>query len=192
MQRCLSGLRSTIGNRVCAWNVPEVRILFSAPNKRHALMACFLFWLVTKIEEDSWGEPWARASVLPAEFYQQERLRAKWTIDNCPAGRAAKGANPLLCAKQRTRPCGVSFALVGLRELKRIRGTSCPLSKALIMPCRDEMSERRLVGVNVTERKEQLCAREPWARATPDSSHARNDVREWLLLRFYRFAPEWQ
>ena len=48
-----------------------------------------------------------------------------------------------------------------LRDLKRIRGTSCPLSKALIMPCRDEMSERRLVGVNVTERKEQLCAREP-------------------------------
>ena len=27
------------------------------------------------------------------------------------------------------------------------------------MPCRDEISERRLVGVNVTECKEQLCAR---------------------------------
>ena len=39
------------------------------------------------------------------------------------------------------------------------RGTSCPLRKALIMLFRDEISERRLVGVNVTERKEQLCAR---------------------------------
>ena len=27
------------------------------------------------------------------------------------------------------------------------------------MPCRDEISERRLVGVNVTEHKEQLCVR---------------------------------
>lgn len=31
LQRCLSGLRSTIGNRVTANTRPEVRILFSAP-----------------------------------------------------------------------------------------------------------------------------------------------------------------
>ncbi len=31
MQRCLSGLRSTIGNRVTGGTRPEVRILFSAP-----------------------------------------------------------------------------------------------------------------------------------------------------------------
>ena len=41
MQRCLSGLRSTIGNRVTGKTGPEVRILFSAPTKNTPFVGVF-------------------------------------------------------------------------------------------------------------------------------------------------------
>ena len=41
LQRCLSGLRSTIGNRVTGKTGPEVRILFSAPKQKHPKQGCF-------------------------------------------------------------------------------------------------------------------------------------------------------
>ena len=41
-----------------------------------------------------------------------------------------------------------------------IRGTSYPLSKALVMPCRDEMSKRINFAFAVTERKENRTLRE--------------------------------
>lgn len=42
MQRWLSGLRRTIGNRVTANTRPEVQILFSAPKKEQVFACSFL------------------------------------------------------------------------------------------------------------------------------------------------------
>ena len=41
-------------------------------------------------------------------------------------------------------------------------GTSCPLSKALTMPCRDEMSKRISLAFAVTERKVNRTLREKY------------------------------
>ena len=46
MQRCLSGLRSTIGNRVTGGTRPEVRILFSAPAKNTPISGVFFCFRV--------------------------------------------------------------------------------------------------------------------------------------------------
>jgi len=43
--------------------------------------------------------------------YQRTGRMAKSAIDNCRAGRAAKGENPLLCAKQKHAHHGVFFCL---------------------------------------------------------------------------------
>ena len=40
------------------------------------------------------------------------------------------------------------------------RGASCPLNKALVMPCRDEVSKRIGFAFAVTERKENRTLRE--------------------------------
>ena len=44
MQRCLSGRRSTTGNRVYLARVPWVQIPFSAP-KKHSFFGCFFIFL---------------------------------------------------------------------------------------------------------------------------------------------------
>lgn len=53
LQRCLSGLRSTIGNRVTANTRPEVQILFSAPlaNNTNPRQSEFVFFF----EQDYFG-----------------------------------------------------------------------------------------------------------------------------------------
>ena len=48
------------------------------------------------------------------------------------------------------------------RRREHPAGTSCPLSKALTMPCRDEMSKRISLAFAVTERKENRTLREKY------------------------------
>ena len=68
-----------------------------------------LFCLITRIEEDSRGEPRTRVSVLPANPNNRPTLKAKQTIDNRLAGRTAKGENPLLCANKNAPILWVLF-----------------------------------------------------------------------------------
>ena len=73
--------------------------LLCAKKKGYALWHIF-FLLSYDFEEDLWGEPRTGVSVLPYKASLPLSSQAKWTIDNCPVGRAAKGENPLLCAKR--------------------------------------------------------------------------------------------
>ena len=159
MQRCPSGLRSTIGNRVQVNRLPEVQILFSAPTKAHPLLwVCFFvevemslpklriiggsrersrttfltfriavggatlcclqqyifsaptkkrqtkfylfFVCIPNLEEDlRVGAVLREQNALPnSSNYTKKKNTAKDAIKNGGAGRAAKGANPLLCA----------------------------------------------------------------------------------------------
>ena len=61
----------------------------------HPLVGAFLFGMTPTIRQELRGEPRTRVSVLPTGLPIRDRWRAKWTIDNCPAGRAAKGAIPV-------------------------------------------------------------------------------------------------
>ena len=74
--------------------------LLCAKKKGYALWHIF-FLLSYDFEEDLWGEPRTGVSVLPYKASLPLSSQAKWTIDNCPVGRAAKGENPLLCAKKK-------------------------------------------------------------------------------------------
>ena len=60
MQRCLSGLRSTIGNRVTGVTRPEVRILFSAPTRERPNGALFSCWRREEVERPSDSRRFAR------------------------------------------------------------------------------------------------------------------------------------
>lgn len=60
MQRCLSGLRSTIGNRVTGVTRPEVRILFSAPKKKERETLSFFYF------KNKFSPLQSSVSVLPA------------------------------------------------------------------------------------------------------------------------------
>ena len=77
----------------------ETTKYFSAPrNKdRHFCLSLFHYFY----ERDLRGEPRTRVSALPYDFWRTIRLKAKAAIDNCRAGRAAKGANPFLCATKK-------------------------------------------------------------------------------------------
>ena len=60
-------------------------------------------------------EPRVGTSVLPYETMNKFFFLAKCAIDNCTAGRAAKGANPLLCAKQKKEGFCLPFFVLGYR-----------------------------------------------------------------------------
>ena len=53
------------------------------------------------------GSRFARAKRFALRTMTTRNLSAKSAINNCRAGRAAKGANPLLCAKKDTPLWGV-------------------------------------------------------------------------------------
>ena len=75
MQRWLSGLRRTIGNRVTADTRPEVQILFSAP-KNGTDFCLFHFFVTTIIEEDLRVETRAGASGLRIIVRYRKSLNA--------------------------------------------------------------------------------------------------------------------
>ena len=96
-QRCLSGLRSTIGNRVTG----ELVRRFKSSSLRQKIAPCFgvLFSYIPNFEEDlRVGAVLREQNALPNGAYITKYSTAKATIDNCRAGRDAKVANPLLCA----------------------------------------------------------------------------------------------
>jgi hypothetical protein len=62
----------------------------------------FSFFDVFRISDGTRGwEPFCGNKTLCLERFVYSRPLAKATINNCRAGRAAKGANPLLCAKTK-------------------------------------------------------------------------------------------
>ena len=74
------------------------------------------FLLFFEYEEDlRVGAILREQNVLPYENLIMIDLWAKSAIDNCRAGRAAKGANPLLCAKQKRHPIRVLFLCESIR-----------------------------------------------------------------------------
>ena len=82
---------------VCA---PETYRRFESSSlrqtKEHAQWACsFVFDALRKKRIRGGSREWERAFCLTKKGTRVTR-QAKWTINNCPAGRAAKGANPLL------------------------------------------------------------------------------------------------
>ena len=66
----------------------------------------------------------------------------------------------LFSAPTKKHPFRVLFCWYGLRLLKRIRGTSCPLNKTLAMSCRGEISKRITHAFAMTECKEYRTLRE--------------------------------
>ena len=81
----------------------RVQIPFSAPQKRICLWAYPFLFETVEIERDlRVGGVLQEQNGLPYENRYEENSLANWTIDNCPLGRAAKGANPFLCAKKKT------------------------------------------------------------------------------------------
>ena len=70
----------------------------------------FFCYVLPSFEEDSRvGAVLREQNALPYENRITKNLLAKDDVDNVGAGRAAKGANPLLCAKQKNTPSGVFF-----------------------------------------------------------------------------------
>ena len=69
--------------------------------KKEGFAFLFLFGDTGRIEEDlRVGAVWREPNALPRGALMIVILLAKEAIDNCRAGRAAKGANPLLCARK--------------------------------------------------------------------------------------------
>ncbi len=95
LQRCLSGLRSTIGNRV----LQECNRRFKSSSLRQRKKTVFrpsFFFCSTDFEEDlRVGAVLQKQNTLPTHLSFTSNLTAKDAIDNGGAGRAAKGANPL-------------------------------------------------------------------------------------------------
>ena len=80
----------------------RVQIPFSAPQKRdkHCLIS-FLF-VIMYIERDlRVGAVLREQNALPCGRKTTRMLTAKDDVDNVGAGRAAKGANPFLCATKK-------------------------------------------------------------------------------------------
>ncbi len=74
--------------------------------KKCVSLLCFL----PNVEEDSReGAVLREQNALPTKAICTNNSTAKDAIDNGGAGRAAKGANPLLCAKQKRTPIGRAF-----------------------------------------------------------------------------------
>ena len=69
------------------------------------------------------------------------------------------GQIPVASTKKYSTPLVCCIFLL-FRRCDGVRGTSYPLSKALVMPCRDEMSKRINFAFAVTERKENRTLRE--------------------------------
>ena len=73
-------------------------IPLSAPEIRHPSWdALFLFTLI--FERDLRVGDVCGSKQFALRSRRTVTFQANWTIDNCPSGRAAKGANPSLCAK---------------------------------------------------------------------------------------------
>ncbi|MBQ9729481.1 MAG: hypothetical protein IJV80_01580, partial [Clostridia bacterium] len=95
-----STAKSAIGNCRAGRAAKGENPLLCAKNKKNDF-PFFLFFCVPSPEEDS------RVGAKPREWFALRNKviaitysTAKSAIDNCRAGRAAKGENPLLCAKK--------------------------------------------------------------------------------------------
>ena len=75
-------------------NSMQVQFLSTAPNKRAPLVGAFLFGMIPTTRRELSVEPRTGVSVLPYETKKTVFTKAKQTIDNRLAGRAAKGAIP--------------------------------------------------------------------------------------------------
>ena len=114
MQRCLSGLRSTIGNRVTGVTRPEVRILFSAPTRERPNGALFSCWRREEAERPSDSRRFARGG---GGAWSGGRVE---TISRRRSFRGAAEENPLKAntgAPQR----GAFFVLAQRRGEKTLR-----------------------------------------------------------------------
>ena len=79
---------------------PQVQILFSAPNKKDTFFAYLFYFCVPNFEQDlRVGAVLREQNTLPPHLSITNNSTAKATIVNRCAGRAAKGENPVLCAK---------------------------------------------------------------------------------------------
>ena len=63
----------------------------------------FLFWKTPRMRRESRVELRARASILPVKEQNQVRRKAKQTIINRLAGRAAKGATLVACSIRKAK-----------------------------------------------------------------------------------------
>ena len=79
----------------------------------------FIFFLPNPEEDLRVGAVLRVQNALPTAVILTSNLTAKDAIDNGGAGRAAKGANPLLCAKEKTYFRGVFFFFRFIRKNKK-------------------------------------------------------------------------
>ena len=90
---------------------PRVQIPLSAPEIRHPFWdALFLFTLI--FERDLRVGDVCGSKQFALRGKKTVIRQANWTIDNCPSGRAAKSANPSLCARKRGVQMDTSFSVV--------------------------------------------------------------------------------
>ena len=101
MQRCLSGLRSTIGNRVMRERIRRFKSSSLRQRKNTPFTGCFFVELYERRRGFEGGSRFARAKRFADDKAFYVLLAAKDAIDNGGAGRAAKGENPLLCARKQ-------------------------------------------------------------------------------------------
>ena len=117
MQRCLSGLRSTIGNRVMQECIRRFKSSSLRQQKGNGFFR-FLFVLPEYRRGFEGGSRFARAKRFAYDSRFAFYSTAKTDIGNIGAGRAAKGANPLLCANKKAHPSRCVFLFVLRRDCR--------------------------------------------------------------------------